>query len=192
MCSTSISGRFSGPGFSSASCLRLSGPRAEQAGGGLGRGQVPGRTCALTPRDTEAEPACSSARNLKAGILAPLRLKGLHLEKHTQARAQGGCCSPRGLSLFLPCPLGDSLPHPQPGPVLSSCTFSKGQSGCCEANRFVPGHGRIQGHGSQPGEYPFPPPGFLVVQGHRHGGCPLSLRSQDFQILVLTVLLLIF
>lgn len=114
------------------------------------------------------------ARNLKARVSAPLRLKGLHREGHTLAWARtggGGAVLTVGSSSFFPASWAPCLPHPRPGPGLSGCIFSKGQSGRRGANRFVPGHRRIQGHASQPGKYPFPPPNFLIVQGHRCGGC---------------------
>lgn len=67
-------------------------------------------------------------------------------------RAEQG---PRCMLASPGTPSGPPLLHLGLSLALGSHIFSTGQSRPCEANRFVPGHRRAQGHGSQPGKYLF-------------------------------------
>lgn len=50
-----------------------------------------------------------------------------------------------------------------PSPAWGGCVFPKGSPGT-EVNRFVSGHRRTRGDGSQPGMCPFPPPKNLLIK----------------------------
>lgn len=160
--------------------------------GPQGWSQAPGRTCAQKAKDTEAEPPACLCLPTGGPLYFFLHHSGTggqesesqglstsEIKRTSQGRTHtglgqdwgGGAVLTVGSSSFFPASWAPCLPHPRPGPGLSGCIFSKGQSGRRGANRFVPGHRRIQGHASQPGKYPFPPPNFLIVQGHRCGGC---------------------
>lgn len=108
------------------------------------------RTCLLSEKlfISSYTALAVEARNSKAGDVAAIGHISLPWED-TQCSSGAWRCphSRASSSLCAPSPAPPWL-LPSPRPALGGLIFSKGQSRHREANRFVPGHKRAQGHDS--------------------------------------------